>query len=683
MIGLTLSQALKRAKRANEAGKASEARTIYNAIIKTFPNHVGAQKALDALGPEHDEGDIHPSPEDSKKLLELCNRGQFTEAIQEAQALKENFPRSFFLWNMIAGCKASLGKLDEAIAGLKKALELNPNYVEGHNNLGLIFERRGKLDDAIASYKRALEVKPDYPEAISNLSNALKNLNRLDDAVASHERALKLEPNSPRGHNNLGIALKGQGKLDKAVASYKRALELKPDYLAAEIQMLHQQQHLCDFSVYSKLDDTMRRLDISAESPLPFMQLSWEDNAANQLKRSQKYTTTTHLAQPKLLFPRPIQLPQRIKVGYFSADFHDHATLHLLAGVLRHHERSNFEIHSYSYGLNKSGEWRQRALTDVEHFHDVANYSDDQIVELARSHQIDIAIDLKGYTTDTRSALFQYRLAPIQINYLGYPGSMGTDFIDYMIGDPLAIPDEQRQFYSEKIIYLPDCYQPTDNKRLIPQVYTKREDFGLPKNGFVFCCFNNNYKISPREFDIWMRLLTKVEGSVLWLFESNKSAKENLRKEAQKRGVEKNRLVFAKKLPQAEHLARHRHADLFVDTFNYNAHTTASDALWVGLPVLTKAGEQFAARVAASILRAIDLPNLVTTTEADYEQLALELSTEPKKLDAVRKELKRNIKSKPLFDTGRYTRNLEKGLQMAFDDYFEGNDPKDIWVSGM
>jgi protein O-GlcNAc transferase len=847
----TLSQALETAARKAKTGNASEAKAIYNNILKKFPNHKGAQKALEALTPESAKATMEPLAEDSQKLLDLCNRRQFIEAIQLAQSLRETFPRSFFLWNVIAGCQASLGELDKALIAMKKAVELNPTHAESYNNIGSIFERKGKFNEAIASYKRALELKPnyllvcesladvlhergqldeavdiykralklkpdhpeilinlgialrelrnpdeavtsfkralelksDYPQAHNNLGIALKDQGKLDEAVTSFKRALELKSDYPQAHNNLGIVLKDQGKLDEAVTSLKRALELnpdcaetnnelgivlqtqgklveavasykralairpnyaeannnlgsafliqgkvdksvasckralairpdyadanynlgnalqvqgkldeavksyrralaiRPDYADAEIQMLHQQQKICDFAVYLKMHETTQRLNIDAGAVAPFIQLSWEDNAACQLKRSQKHASANYLAQTKFLMPRPVQFPKRLKVGYFSADFHDHATLHLLAGVLRHHDRSKFEIHAFSYGHDKSGKWRQGAPKNVEYFHDVANYSDDQIVKLSRLHKIDIAIDLKGYTAQTRSGLFQYRLAPIQINYLGYPGSMGAEFMDYLIADPFVIPDTQRQFYSEKIIYLPDCYQPTDDMREIAQIVTKREDFGLPKKGFVFCCFNNNYKISTREFDIWMRLLAKVEGSVLWLFESNKWATENLQKEAQKRGVEKHRLVFAKRLSQSEHLARQIHADLFVDTFNYNAHTTASDALWAGLPVLTKAGQQFAARVAASILHAIDMPELIAKTEADYEQLALQLASVPTNHKATRDKLINNIKSKPLFDTERYTRNLESGLHLVYNNYYKNEMPKDIWIS--
>ncbi len=385
--------------------------------------------------------------------------------------------------------------------------------------------------------------------------------------------------------------------------------------------------------------------------------------------------------QSALPFPAlPQTRPERLKIGYFSADFHDHATMFLIAGLLREHDRAGFELFAYSYGRIRSGDWRKRAEGDVDHFFDVADSSDRDVADLARSHGLDIAVDLKGYTEDARSGIFRHRPAPVQINFLGYPGSMGADFIDYIVADPTIIPDDQRRFYSERIIYLPHSYQPNDNTREIAKTDTTRADFGLPEDGFVFCCFNNNYKIGPCEFDVWMRLLDKVDGSVLWLFRSNIWAEYNLRKEAEKRGVDPARLVFAGKLPHPEHLARHKHADLFIDTFNCNAHTTASDALWGGLPVVTKQGKQFAARVAASLLRAVRLPELIAETEEEYEKRILELASAPDKLSSIKTRLAENRMKEPLFDTWRYTRNFEHGLRQAYDLYFEGKPPEDIWV---
>jgi protein O-GlcNAc transferase len=408
--------------------------------------------------------------------------------------------------------------------------------------------------------------------------------------------------------------------------------------------------------------------------------LSTEDNAERQLIRSRIWASEKYKQAPLPLPVKPKVRPKRLKIGFFSADFHDHPVQYLIAGLLRDYDRAQFEIFAFSYGHNKSGELRKRLKRNVDQYCDVSDLSDDLVVDLARSHGLDIAIDLTGYTGRTRSYLFQYRLAPVQINYLGYPGSMGADFMDYIVADPTVIPALQSQHYSENVIYL-HSFLPNDDQRQIAQTNTTRADFGLPDDAFVFCCFNNNYKISPREFDIWMRILSQTDGSVLWLSRSNKWAEGNLRKEAQARGIDPSRLIFADKLPHIEeHLARHKHADLFIDTFNYNAHTTASEALWAGLPVVTKQGEQFAARVAASLLNAIGLPELVTTTEADYEALILELASNPEKLTAIKDKLAANRLTEPLFDTKRYTRNFERGLQKVYDLYFNGKTPQDVWV---
>jgi predicted O-linked N-acetylglucosamine transferase (SPINDLY family) len=354
--------------------------------------------------------------------------------------------------------------------------------------------------------------------------------------------------------------------------------------------------------------------------------------------------------------------------------------MYLMAQVFEEHENSRFQIFSYSYGPDKQDEMRDRLVKSVDVFHDVRTMTDLQIVKLAREERLDIAIDLKGFTKDTRLGLFAYGLAPIQISYLGYPGTTGAKFMDYIVADPIVIPDDKRLYYSEQIIYLPNTYQPTDRKRSISEKLMTRSDEGLPSDSFVFCCFNNNYKISAREFDIWMRLLAKAEGSVLWLLKSNGWSENHLKKEAEARGVNADRLIFADRLPQAEHIARHKLADLFLDTFNYNAHTTASDALWGGLPLVTKAGEGFAARVASSLLSAIGLPELITNSEKNYEALCLDLFESPKRLSEIKRKLMSNRLTHPLFDPQKYTRHLENGYELAYQRYLDGKQADVIFI---
>ncbi|MEH6828535.1 tetratricopeptide repeat protein [Parasphingorhabdus sp.] len=645
----------------------------------------------------------------------LQKQGKLDQAIaayQRALAIKSDHPDACY--NM-GNAQAERGKLDEAIASYRRALALRPDYAEAQFSIGNALQKQGRLDAAIAAYQRALAIKSDYGEAYNNIGNVLQKQGRLDEAIAAFQRALALKPDHADAHNNIGNALQDQGKPDaaisaylralarnpghadahynmgnalqkqdrpdEAIAAYQQAVALNPDHNIAEARLILQRQHICDWRHIDQLGGVCARLGLTAQAINPFMMLSAEDDAARQMARSQNWAVAEYKQAPIPLAGKPDVRPERLRIGYFSADFHDHATLCLMAGLLREHDAARFELFAYSYGGSNSGEWRRRAEGDVDHFCDVTALSDAALVDLARSHGLDVAIDLKGYTQHTRSGLFQYRLAPIQISYLGYPGTMATTFIDYLIADPTIIPADQRRFYSERLIYLPHSYQPNDDAREIAATSTTRADFGLPEHGFIFCCFNNNYKISPKEFDIWMRLLRQVDDSVLWLLRSNKWAERNLKKEAEARGVDPSRLVFADRIPHADQLARHQHADLFLDTFNYNAHTTASDALWAGLPVVTKQGQQFAARVAASLLNAVGLAELITTTEPDYEALILELATNRDRLKQITDRLASNRLTEPLFDTKRYTRNFERGLQQAYDLYFDDKEPHDFAVS--
>jgi predicted O-linked N-acetylglucosamine transferase (SPINDLY family) len=710
-----------------EQGKLDQALVAYKQAIDIKPDFVEAYYNMGVT--LHKQNTLHRAIETYKRVLELepshtkaysnlgialHHQGNLDDAIVAYKRALTQKPDYAPAWNNMGNALKDQGKLDDAIAAYESALALKPDYADAYNNMGIALQDQGKLDDAIAAYGRALALKPDYVDACNNMGIALQNQRKLDEAIAAYTRVLSLKPDFAYAYNNMGNALKDQGKLDEAMAAYERALDLKPnyayaynnmgnalkmrgrindaitayecalaiqpDYVAAEAELLHQKQHICDFNVTSISPETSTRFTGCSRIISPFAVLSWTDNPEEQLLHSRKWAAEYFKQPPYPLPARPKVYPTHLKVGYFSADFHDHATMFLLSGLLREHDTKNVEVFTYSYGAEKSGDWRIKAECDGDHFFDVTDLTDEDVSDLARSHGLDVAIDLKGYTENSRSDIFQYRSAPIQINYLGYPSSMGAEFIDYIIADPLVIPPEHCKFYTEKIIFLPNTYQPNDNVRVIAHTTTRRSDFNLPDDSFVFCCFNNNYKISRREFDIWMRLLGKVEGSVLWLLNSNEWAKTNLQKEAEKRGIDSSRLVFAAVLPHAEHLARHKHADLFIDTFNYNAHTTASDALWSGLPIVTKQGKQFAARVCASLLTAVGLPELITHSDTEYERLILELATDPERLGAIRADLAENRLTKPLFDTKLYTRHFEKGLWQAYSLYFNGKQPENLWA---
>jgi hypothetical protein len=371
---------------------------------------------------------------------------------------------------------------------------------------------------------------------------------------------------------------------------------------------------------------------------------------------------------------------QKIRVGYFSADFHNHATGYLMAELFELHDKSKFELIGFSFGPITTDEMRQRLEKSFDKFIEVGERSDIEITQLSRDLNIDIAVDLKGFTRDSRTGIFASRAAPIQVNYLGYPGTMGADYIDYIIADTTLIPLESQSCFSEKVVYLPNSYQPNDRKRLISDRQFTREELALPEDGFVFCCFNNNFKILPATFEGWMRILKAVEGSVLWLLQDNLSVVNNLKNEALRHGVQTSRLIFAERMLLSEHLARHRMADLFLDTLPCNAHTTTSDALWAGLPVLTLMGASFASRVAASLLNAIGMPELVTGNQEEYEALAIELALNPKKLTETKLKLANNCLTTSLFDTPLFAKNLETAYIKMYERYQAGLEPDQISI---
>lgn len=552
---------------------------------------------------------------------------------------------------------ALLKRLDDALASYDLAVANNPDRAEAHNNRGNALKDLNRLQEALASYEAAIRLRPNYANAYVNRGNVLKKLRRLEDAVASYDKAIALAPKLVEAFTNRGSVLRDLKRLDEALASQEQALRLKPGHIPALAEALNLRAHMCLWSG-NEHGSTLAALAATGEAISPFYLLNADDPQA-QLQCAATWSRDRYPSEQPFAFPAPMR-QSKIRIGYFSADFHNHATMYLMARLFELHDRERFEIHAFSYGPSAQDAMRQRLVDAVDGFHEVGHLSDQAIAACARDQAIDIAIDLKGHTEDTRMGLFAYRAAPIQLGYLGYPGTTGADFIDIIVADAVTIPETHRNFYSEKVAYLPGCYQVNDDRRAISDTAFRRADLGLPEQGFVFCSFNNNYKISPAEFDIWMRILDRVEGSVLWLLQGNRWAVANLRAEAKARGIDPDRLVFADRMPLADHLARHRCADLFLDSFAINAHTTASDALWAGLPVLTKSGDSFAARVAGSLLHAIDLPELVTDSTEAYERLALDLATNPTQLAAIKQKLAANRLTTPLFDTHGTTRALEE-----------------------
>ena len=469
-------------------------------------------------------------------------------------------------------------------------------------------------------------------------------------------------------------------RYDEEIAHYDKALSLKPDIDWVHGDFLYTRMKICSWTdLADSLGNISKKVMANERVAHPFLLLALTDDALLHKKSSEIHIQNKYPFNPLLGPILKRRENQKIRVGYFSADFKNHPVAFLIAELFEIHDRSQFETYAFSLE-GAADEMRGRLLEAFDHFIDVEGRSDVEIARVARNFAIDIAVDLTGFTKDSRTGIFSYRAAPIQVNYLGYPSTMGADYIDYIIADKTLIPPDSQSCYSEKVVYLPNSYQANDRGRLISDREFTRQELGLPENGFVFCCFNNNFKILPATFAGWMRILKAVDGSVLWLFQDNSWVVENLINEAQKQGIDAKRLVFADRVPPSEHLARHFQADLFLDTLPYNAHTTCSDALWTGLPVLTLLGRSFASRVAASLLNAIGLPELITNTQEEYEALAIELAIDPKKLADIKLKLVNNRLTTPLFDTSLFAKNLEAAYVQINERYRAGLQPAHILI---
>ncbi len=670
---------------------------------RRFAEAIGAYRTVIALRPD--------APEPYFNLaIALTAHGAPHDAIapyRQAIALKPNFAEAYLNLGVLL---RELGQADESIELCRRALALKPDFPEMHFNLGVTFAAQGRLDEAIETYHRAIALRPDFPEPYCGLGLALVAQMRLEDAVAAYRQAVRLRPDFYEAHQNLGVALRDLGRVEEAIEACRAAVSLRPDNVAALVnlgtllrdqwqleealavyrravvidpgavkagaQLAMLRRALCDWSEY---DADLSRVLARHDEVEPFILFTMSSTPAQQLASAR--TWAAKFARGPAFIHPPARAHGRIRLGYLSADFHRHATAYLMAELFERHDRARFEVFGYSYGADDGSEMRQRLAGGFEHFVELRAASHDEAARRIHGDGIDILVDLKGYTGNTRTEILVNRPAPVQVNYLGFPGTMGAPFIDYIIADPFVAPMDQQEFFSEKIVHLPDCYQPNDTKRPIAEPAPSRAECGLPERGVVFCSFNGAYKIAPAVFEIWMRLLRAVPDSVLWLLSTNPLTEDNLRRAAAARGVEARRLVFCPPLHLPQHLARHKNADLFLDTLPVNAHTTASDALWAGLPLVTCVGDSFISRVAGSLLTAVGLPELVTYSLADYEALALDLAVNPGKLAAVKEKLARHRLSSRLFDIDRFTRNIEAAYQRMHELRAAGHAPQSFAVA--
>jgi predicted O-linked N-acetylglucosamine transferase (SPINDLY family) len=723
-----IQELLQQAVALHQAGRFAEAKALYQQILIADPRHPDAlhllgviflQSGDNAKAVEFISRAIALRPDDPAPYmnigLALKTMGQPDKALEnydKAIALKPGYADA---WNNRGAALQDLKRLDEALTSFDKAVALQPNFAEGFNNRGAVLRDLKRPDEALASYDKALALKPGFAEAFSNRGAVLHDLRRLDEALASYDQAILLSPGYADAWNNRGAVLRDLQRpdealatydsvialapnhadawanrgfvlrdlklLDEAAASYGKALSLKPASEFVPGYYLQTRMVACDWDgLGENLAKHVAAIRAGNKATTPFPLLGLLDDPGLQKQAAKIYTEAKW---PKSLALEPVakRAPgEKLRIGYYSADFHNHATAFLMAELFESHDRSRLELCAFSFGPDPQDEMRKRISAAFDDFLDVRGSSDRDIARLSREHGIDIAVDLKGHTQDSRPGIFAEGCAPLQVHYLGYPGTMGTDYMDYLIADKTVIPPGSEAGYAEKILRLPHSYQANDSKRKISERLFTRQEAGLPESSFVFCCFNNNYKILPETFDSWMRILLAVDGSVLWLLEDNPLAAENLRRQAAARGLEPGRLIFAGRLPLDEHLARHRLADLFLDTWPYNAHTTASDALWAGLPVLTRTGQSFASRVAASLLNAVGLPGLITGSSAEYEALAIALAKDPARLSGIRKTLADNRASAPLFDGKLIARHLEAGYEAIWARYQSGLPPANIDV---
>ena len=544
------------------------------------------------------------------------------------------------------------------------ALAIDPTFARAHNGIGLSYSNVGQFDAALESYDSAIRVDPNFSSPYVNRSFIQQKRGDIQGAMDSLHYAIKLQPDNPTAHNNLGSILTELKMPRAAIAALEMVMRIDPDYpLVAGLRLLNKIQ-ICDWAGFQRdlpaLGDRLERGEAGAP---PWALLPLIDRPDLQRKAAEAWILGNVPAADVLGPVGSYPNHDRIRIGYFSADFHRHATAHLIAELIERHDRKAFEVIAFSFGPTTGDEMQQRLMAGADKFIDVSGKSDRDIAALAREMEIDIAVDLKGLTVGHRLGIFAHRAAPVQVNYLGFPGTLGATYFDYIIADNVIIPEESGQHYTEVVVALPGSYQVNDRKRKIAERRFTRTELGLPETGMVFCCFNNNFKIMPYIFDMWMRILHAVPGSVLWLIEDNADAAENLRWEAERRGIEKKRLVFADRISPEEHLARHMCADLFLDTYPYNAHTTASDALWVGVPLITCPGDTFASRVAASLLTAMGLPELAVSTFDEMEELAVALAKDPARLAALKEKVRTNRDTSPLFDTDEFAHNIESAYQ--------------------
>jgi predicted O-linked N-acetylglucosamine transferase (SPINDLY family) len=615
------------------------------------------------------------------QAINFFEKGNLNESKKLCLEILKDEPKNFDILHLLGIISFQLKNYKKSSELISEAIKINPKDPEAYNNMGIVLKELNQFDIAHNNFCNAIKLKPDYAEAHYNCAVVLRELEQEENAIKSFRLAIKFKKNYGEAYYNLGHIFFERKKFNEALQNFYQSYEINSElnYLLSSI--IYTKHRMCEWNSFDKDLLDLENVILNEKKKInPFLTLSFYESPQLQKTSAEIFVKTEYNIQNNQNYKFHEQTKKKIRIAYYSADFRNHPMSYLLANLYELHDKNKFEVIGISFGPDKNDEMRKRVSSAFDEFYDVRLKTEDEIVNFSRELKIDIAIDLMCFTKYHKFGIFVKRCAPIQVNYLGYPGTSGTNYLDYIIADKILIPKESQKYYSEKIAYLPDTYQANDSTKKISDKIFTREELGLPKDGFVFCCFNNDYKITPQVFDVWMRLLKKVENSVLWILSEDVNTSKNLKNEATIRGVDFNRIVFAKRIKMNEHLARQKVADLFIDTFPYTGHTTTSDALWVGLPVLTRIGKSFASRVSASLLNAMGLSVLVTSSEKEYEDLAIELATNSPKLKEIKNKLKNNRNTKPLFNTQNFARNIEKAYSLMYEGYLKKLPIKNIEI---
>lgn len=617
----------------------------------------------------------------SNKGNALQELKRFEESLthyDKAINIKYNYAEA---WANKGNALQELKRFEEAITHYDKSISSNQKYAMAYVHKGNALNELKRFKEALWNYEKALNLESDYAELYSFIGNTLSELKRFDEAIAYHDQSLSLKPSNAAGWLNKGVVLSALNRYEETIICYDKALSLAPDLKWVNGYLIHAKMKIGSwFDLTSELDRINSKLMVNQSVIRPFELLSIIDDP--MLHKKAAHIFTQDQFPPKLnlgLIPKH-EKKEKIRIAYFSPDFRNHPVSVLTAELFEMHDRSRFEV--IAFALQKApviDEMTMRLKKGFDEFLEVDNLSDREIACLARQKNIAIAIDLAGFTQHLRTGIFSYRAAPIQASWLGYPSTSGSDFIDYIIADETIIPNTHREFYSEKIAHLPNSYMVDDSKRIPSARLFTKEECGLSNNAFIFCCLNNDYKFNPNVLDSWSRILLNTKESILWISENNSVFRKNIQSEFVKRNIKPERIVFAQRVDlMGDYLTRYKLADLFLDTFPYGAHTTALDSLKAGTPVLTLLGQSFPGRVAASLLNAIGLSELVTQNQKEYESLAIEIANNPSKLVQIKEKLYSNLATTSLFNTEQFTRNIEAVYEKMVEQYQKDLKPEHI-----